>query len=1145
MKTLNPQDPYLSFIVSASAGSGKTYQLARRFLFLVGAGAAPHTILTVTFTKKAAGEMRGRILEEASRLLASQEERDKFTAALHDLRKQHAGTPLPPPRTAEATAKAILAASQVLRISTIDSLFLEWVSKFPYEASALAAALGESGEAREFPAPLTLVDPSREGELARLAWRAACRLVARGLERGDPSAAEVIRLTEAGGIAAAEPKLMALDRMETYLWHAEVEAGGAGAFRPHLGTDVPEEAEAAFVASIAQDVRAIAAIISNDEVRLRANAALAAGNLGELIQSGLIAKTTLGISGTVLRGKKRDQVAAEIARTDAAVKGFLNRGRLARLDTEGTVLYGLYRAFRDLRDQLKLAPGLVEFRDLAKGCYRLFRGDAGLGVRFLVARTVQHVMLDEFQDTSRLQWAIFAELAAQLTAGDGAAPDSSLPPTVFIVGDEKQSIYGFREADPTVLGAARDALAGRLAIAPLNDSFRTAQVVLDAVNAAFANGRIPEFPPHRTAAPEGRPFVPDTGRVAVLPLAATDEDEAGRIAGLIAAALGKTDAPLASPVFDKELKRYRPLRAGDCAVLYRATTKAHLYESALRARGIPCRRDEARGFFARPEVADAVALLRYLALPSDLPSLLQVLRSPIGRVADHAMLQALHETRQHAASRTAVTESLGRHRCHQVLRALLDDPAGTPAILLNLATKAGWSLPHALLTEAFAALNAFAAYEAVATPMEGALARRNLCRLLELVMELEDQGATSLAALVARLSRLSKDDETGNAAADGDAVSLMTVHKSKGLEFPLVVLADAGRPWGQTDPFWAAGNAGDEGPGVFYIGSRDDRPKDDARFDALRANVERTISDECQRLLYVALTRSRQYLYITGHETARTGGMRDTTMHVCMLEVMETGAGSHGRVTEALESPVFGRYLAWNAVPEDVVIPAEEPKAPPVERPPLTRGSPAVPHEITIVSPSKHGAPRGGAWSGVHVDGSLNREDASLLGQLVHLGLDAAVKGKAFDAAAAWAGLAGAGLLAPSANRAFMLAVAQLAAATSAPAWRDLLQSATRIEAELPVVHLRDDRQMVMGTIDLLVEDAEGRRKVIDHKTTVFHLGAGIPTEPQLVAHALERGYDEQLRAYAQAVEAMGGGGGPVEMWVHFTAVGMMVRLQG
>jgi ATP-dependent helicase/nuclease subunit A len=1174
-----PQDPYSSYLVAASAGSGKTYQLSRRFLFLVGAGAAPASILTVTFTKKAAGEMRSRILEDAVRLVSSPAQQAAFARDQADFYRAAHTAPdrdhdwrLAPPRSPLATGRAVLAASQLLRISTIDSLFLEWVSKFPYEAGAPLPGdeAADGGAASGLPSPFRLTDPWRLRELEGRAWQATCRLLSHGLARDDAALAALVAGLGSGDLAGVEARLQALNAMETFLWHCEhqdEESGGEGALRSHA---LPPEAalyadEAALMTAMAVPLRAIAAQLGQDERRQRCERAIAAADLEALFATELVTRTRFGVNGALVRGKKRATLAGEIAQVEGALRAHQNQRRLSRLTAQGAAHYALYRCYRGLRDHLKQAAGLVEFADLAKGCFRLFRGDAGLGVRFLLARTTQHVLLDEFQDTSRLQWAIFHELAAQLLAGDGveASADGGggPPPSVFIVGDEKQSIYAFREADPAVLGEAATRFSGRLRRAPLNESDRTAQVVLDFVNGVFGGGALSDFPRHTTAAPAGTPFLPDCGRVVVAPLLAEPPvsrtgptpveprraaaREAALIATMIATALDGAVAELHCPVYDKERQAYRALQPSDCAVLYRSTTNADLYEDALRARGLACQREEERGFFARPEITDTVALLRWLALPSDLPALLGVLRSPLGRLPDPHMLMLLEATRGDPSG----DRSRSGQRCQSLLQALRSGPAPHDALgstLSDLAARTGRCLPHELLTEALDRLHAFAAYARpeVYGAAEARRARRNLCRLLELCMQLEDSGQTSLIAIVQRLDFLAQRDETGCAETGDAGISLMTIHKAKGLEFPLVVLADAGRPWGKRDHYWVQGRDAAGHRGVFYAGAQAERPVDDAAFDVLVGGVDAAIAAECQRLLYVALTRARQYLFVTGHAALATSGVPGTTAHPALSAALAPTSDRTVRLSEAL---IIGGITLqqWACVPAaSWPLPAPAVPAAPVRAGATVEGPPswdeALPSELRLVSPSRHvDERRQGASGRLRLRSDVERSEAVQIGLFLHAGLETHTRGGAFDPAATWLRLAG------SAARPFVqrLALAQWQAVLADPQLASRLQAAVRIDAELPIVHL-DGTDLVYGTIDLLLTGADGQRTVVDYKTSLLLPTAdGRPlTDQELAAFCHERGYDAQLATYARAVRAMTPGA-EVNCAVYFTSLGRFLTL--
>lgn len=1097
----NPQNPYVSFVVAASAGSGKTYQLSRRFLFLIGAGAEPGEALTVTFTKKAAGEMRQRILQEAARLKADAAARAAFDAELLAFFRAAGGpSRLPLPRTAAEVADSILAASQQLKVSTIDSLFLEWVSKFPFEAQ---------GDGAELPTPFDLADPRETRATDEQAFRALCQVLSRGLARGDADVQALVDSIEGGRILSAEDRLKGLDRQDTFLWYAEARRPEGSALLEHPTAAGGSEAE--LWEDVTDSLETLAFQMNDEGRRERCLFGIRARDLEALRAAGLLT-AQYTVSGTFFRGKKREALEAEIALVEAALLARLDRERLEGLNRVGRGNYGLYRVYRALRDRLKHDKGQVEFRDLVKGAYRIFHGATGAGVRFLLAHTVRHLLLDEFQDTSRLQWAIFQSVAGQLLELDGQGMErrAGPPATVFLVGDAKQSIYGFREADPEVIGDALTHLGDKVLTAPLNESYRTAQVVLDLVNSAATGMNLKDFAPHATARAGDRPFVPDVGRVIMTPLLDDeDEDELAeeKEAELVARTLRLAlDGLLPSPVFDKEAKGYRPLRAGDVALLYRSSTKANLFEQALRRAGIACQREEERGFFARAEVADAAALLRHLAFPQDAAALAQVLKSPLAQASDDDLMEILAET-QAADLRGAA-----------LLRALSRLDAGLAETLAWLKSQTDRVLPHEILCHALARLNAFSAYARAEfyASADAELAQRNLLRLVEIVMGLEERGLSTMTAVSRRLSELAQDDELGNAQANADAVTLMTIHKSKGLEFPWICLVDTGRPWGKVDSYWIQSPAGAAEPGVYYTGTRPDRPLADAAFRSLYVSGEDAQIAEAERLLYVALTRPKQYLMISGHVAGSPQGLAATAPYQMLAAAM--GAATT-REEEVLV--VRGEQLrVWNAGLENEVLSSRAPVDEAPRRAPRLGDRAGLPREIRVVAPS-HEEGFGAADPMLRVKAVADGRAAKARGDLLHRGLEAMVKqGAAFDAGA------------------FPDVARELERLHADPERRRLVEGARRVESEMPLVH-RDGDTLVSGTLDLLVERSDGTLVVVDYKTTEFEGEA--PTDA-LRRFADRRGYKKQLAAYARAVAAMHPGR-KVETGIYFTSIGKYVEV--
>ncbi|MCX6349579.1 MAG: UvrD-helicase domain-containing protein, partial [Candidatus Aureabacteria bacterium] len=279
--------------------------------------------------------------------------------------------------------------------------------------------------------------------------------------------------------------------------------------------------------------------------------------------------------------------------------------------------------------EVKAEAGVVDFPDIAVGAFRLLQDP---GIAFTVQSGVQHLLIDEFQDTSRLQWAIFQPMMEELTSGRGIFDRQSF----FAVGDVKQSIYGFREADYTLLEAlaSETASSKTVRLVRLSRSWRSSPLIVDFVNAVFGGSGLEGFQVHQTALPALG------GSVTVYPLIPVGEGttrkgdrwalDAQRIAASIRA-LVEQGVTVAEKTTEggKDTYRRRPARWGDIAVIYRKKQCARALEEELARRNIPARRDEPGGFYQRCEVRDLLAFLDFLCDPEDRLALATLLRSPL------------------------------------------------------------------------------------------------------------------------------------------------------------------------------------------------------------------------------------------------------------------------------------------------------------------------------------------------------------------------------------------------------------------------------------------------------------------------------------------------------------------------------------
>ena len=817
-------DPRFNVALEASAGTGKTRVLVDRYLNLLKAGVDPAHILAVTFTRKAATEMRDRIL---SSLRVAAERGEIPAARWRELRD----------RTGD------------IAVSTIDAFCLSLLREFPLEAD-LDPGFSMADET-EVP---RLIDEALDRALR------ACRAVA----REDENVALVFaqlgdRRAKAGLAALLSRRLVAPEVLRRYLaqgapeWTvATVATRGASALRDVFAG--MRGGLAAFLGSgpaipsfrlLARHLQSLDAGAGTPPAAA-VHAAFARARGYFLTQDGkprsrMVAKKSDFRTGADYE-RHRDLVIGHAPAIVTAHAGY-------RRDLNALVARGVWRMYsiaeRHYRATLD-AHAVLDFPDVLLYTLKLLgQMEEFSQSRYRMESRYHHVLVDEFQDTSRAQWELVSLLVRAWGEGAGLAYQGPLEPTVFIVGDRKQSIYGFRDADVAVLGEAGRAIAqlrpGSDVRRSISRSFRSVPALLAFVNDvcgdldkvparpdAFGYGEDDIFPVEASVDAAGGPL----GLIAGADVEACAAATAAEIAALVGAGV---------TVRDRDTGVHRPVRPGDVAILFRTRESHREFEDALARAGLPSYVYKGLGFFDADEIKDLLALLWYLAEPASDLRAAAFLRSRFVRLSDEALRRLAP-----GLADVLAAEDPG-------LRASLE-PADRARLDAARASSARWRaradrMPPAELVDLVLHESA---YGVELRGRRFQQARENVKKFRTLLRRIQNRGYATFGRIAAHLDRLAVGDES-NASLDAtNAVNLMTVHAAKGLEFPVVFIVNLARGTGNRRDYIRIGThqaAASVSVGDFV-----------SEYDEDAQARER---EETKRLLYVALTRARDRLYLS------------------------------------------------------------------------------------------------------------------------------------------------------------------------------------------------------------------------------------------------------------------------------------------
>ncbi len=849
-------DTRKSVHLSASAGSGKTRALKERYLALLANlnknGLHFDQVVAITFTDKAAAEIKKRVMSD-----------------------------LP-----ETMLKKIIHGTQDLRISTIHSFCMNLLKQYPLEAG--------------LPPDFGILDSRDQAYKIKKAVEDALEDSTYANDPSSPlSTFSIDELVE---------KITYLLSIRSRLKRIEIDAGGPEGllqtFRQGMGKDANYEEVCALVSSSTwrhafQTMEKLLASAGDGYLSCRGaeHTALASAQTPETAYD--IARAVFPLYFTAEDSprkklpitakafgsmQKRREYESLFFQIQDFLANFKRAYRGIQASDVSENILKLYLLAEEKYRESKLREGLLDFDDLEISAYRLLQGTAFPDILYWLDRKILHFLVDEFQDTSDIQWAIIHKLTEELFAGMGM--DKPMPPTLFIVGDEKQSIYRFREANYRLIHDVRTLMEERIPreareILSLEKNYRSTPEVIATVNLVFSGLWNNLYTPAETVRKK------HTGSVRIIEIPKSHRMQAvsNSEAEIIALEISKMitngtpvyeqvanfttpphpengpKQPIQTNLFPSSAEdwRMRPAGYGDCAILIQSRTRLKEYEAALQSQGIPYRVVGGIGFYEEIEIQAIINILFYLWNHDDVLSLFSALKSPLFGLHESdiaRMVLAEHEV-PHAL----------KHQYPEVWRML-----SRWTEIARLIPLAG--LIHRIVDDScayvrFGKINQQAIF--------------NIDKLLDTAGEFDRRGYTTLQDFVEWIRNI-RDTEQREATSDMNlpefegSVSILTVHKAKGLEYPIVFLPGIDQ----------ASQSLTIGPEALIL--EDMRKNGDIRrrmavrsacnpvYEELWTGEQQEYLREYQRLLYVAMTRARDHLIMSGTlSTGKTSAYRKNT----------------------------------------------------------------------------------------------------------------------------------------------------------------------------------------------------------------------------------------------------------------------------
>jgi ATP-dependent helicase/nuclease subunit A len=1019
-------DTKKSVIISSPAGSGKTEKLARRYIALLKAGVDVERILAITFTEKAATEMKQRIF----RILKEED---------------------------EVLFKRLLEKISLMRVSTIHSFCGTLLRRFSFDAS---------------------IDPNYKIEDAidsRIAWEEILYEIL--VEAGEEREAEEVLLQ-----TVSENGFRGLDYLKSMVNNLFEK-------RPFsLEAEVPSLSSRASLSSLIEELKGWP------------GAKEAIDNYDELFEADSFYTRLVPVQKYFLTDRKMPRKKAPahlksiVDYQDWALKMFMywKEKKIEEFIKKIERIREIFRRCLIKYSHKKALRGLLDFSDLEYIAYRLLtENPEWANILYTFDEKTDHILVDEFQDTNNFQWAVIDRLTEEWRSGLGAKREEGITPTIFLVGDEKQSIYFFRGANVEIFQRAKDKLRQWLKdefhYEEVRENFRSLPAIINFTNRLFSRIMATDegAPPWVT---RYSPFVAcrtdkqDTGRVELILLeddtdtiAEAKQKEAHVIAKRIQTLVGNLQiAERIESARSERLSQQRLCRYSDIAILLRKRTHLKRYEEALRHYGIPFVVVKGIGFYQEPEVAMLRALVYFLSNPKDDYSLYILLKSPFFKIKEGTIIRLLN------CEGDCLFTKL------QNFSQSLDHDLNNPLKLLE-----EWlsDIQHTQLSELIEkALIQTRAWEYFYEPQRKA----NVKKFIRLIEDLEANGKSVFKIRDFLERTYTKEDEPkANVNTEGmDAVKIMTIHASKGLEFPVVFLP------GIEESFVLRTKDSliYEANGRFFLKYEPEsviRREDEDFLLHLKKEEE-----EQKRLFYVAVTRAEEALFLVGqwrdNEKSFLGLLRQG------LGLVEDTTKEHPHQWK-IEEQLDGFTILSEKEIDVLYDKTKKPKAPRVLPPPA---------EVIQIKIEK--LPQ---WKAVTEAVDIRRQhgkDWVILGDIIHRIFEGISKGITQEGdirIRAERMLESKGIIKEEKERLWTIIQKDISLLKEKGIWQDIIIPRENSFSELPFI-FESKETVYTGRIDRIIKD-NGTYKIYDYKT--------FPVKEKEIEYLLKE-YSFQMNIYKRAV---------------------------